>query len=308
MSIHKRAWLGGLVSVVLLSMAIATPAHAGQNDLVLSRFATFERGSNCPDTNICGTARPNDKLFQDLVRDFGQVMAPPVSTPAETLGQAGFSIHLVPSMSIIPSDNPHWRRAAKGNTVRDGEVRAGGNPGSVLFNPHLVARKGLPFSFEVAGTLGHIAGSEMTTAGAQLKWALNEGFHMFPDVAVRGAVNTLVGSRDLRMLTASWDFSISKSFPIRGVMSITPYGGYQQLHTIGWSRLLNVRPQDPRPPQRGEDDTVGFNPEFVFEPYNDAVNRGFLGSRFNVWIMSFSLEAVFGETVTQLNLSAGMDF
>jgi hypothetical protein len=305
-----RAWLGGALSICLLTLS-ASSARAGQNDFVLTRFASFERGDDCPGNQLCGSAQPKPELFRDLVRDFGQVMAPPLVSPAETLGQAGFALHFVPSMAIIPSDENHWTRAVRGNTVRDGRIISGGKPNSVLFTPHLVARKGLPFSFEVAGTLGHVAGSDMATVGAEIKWALNEGFHLFPDVAVRGTVNTLVGSRDLRMITAGWDFSISKSFPIGGVMSIAPYAGYQQLHVVGWSRLLNVRPQDPRAPRRDNPDTPeneAFNPEFVFDTYNDAINRGFVGGRFNVWLMTFSLEAVIGESVTQLSLSTGMDF
>lgn len=284
--------------------------QAADNDFDLSRFAEF-RVENCTPPNC--PVKKNVALFEDLVTDFGQVMAPKLVAPAETLGEAGFAVQFVPSISFIPNDEVHWQRAVQGNTVpRDGQGQiqprsiVGDSPSPVMFTPQLIVRKGLPFSLEYAGTFSHIAGSDMFTVGSQLKWALNEGFRMFPDVAVRGAVNTLLGSKDLEMLTVSWDISISKAFPIAGVMSIAPYAGYQQLHAWGWSRLLNIYPQDPRAPQASGGSV--FNPEFVFETYHDAINRFFIGGRFNVWNVSLVPEVVIGEGVHTVNLSAGLDF
>lgn len=287
-------WLG-------LAFAPST-AHAADNDLVLSRYATFsntqQQRNNC--TNPCGFAKPNSQLFENLVADFGQVIAPPMLAPAETLGEAGFAVGLVPSVAFIPSDEEHWQKG-----VEDRE------PPSAMFVPNLLVRKGLPFSFEIAGSMSHVSGSDMFTVGSHLKWALNEGFYLFPDVAVRGTVNTLVGSKDLQMLTAGWDVSVSKAFPIGGVMAVTPYAGYQQLHTWGWSRLLNVRPQDPRAPQKSDSSTDvndSFNPEFVFAPHHETTNRFFLGGRLNVWRTSIVLEGIIGESVQQLSASLGLDF
>jgi len=296
---HAVAAAVALVATLLLGIS---PVLAADNDFVLSRYATFQTPDNADQcTNACGFAKSNPKLFESLVGDFGQVIGAKFLAPAETLGEAGFAVGLVPSVSFIPSDEEHWEQG-----VEDG------NPPSALFTPQLMVRKGLPFSFELAGTMGHVAGSDMFTVGGHVKWALNEGFHKFPDVAARGTVSTLVGSQDLQMITAGWDVSVSKAFPVGGVLSLTPYGGYQQLHVWGWSRLLNVRPQDPRAPQRDPtpNDMVdeSFNPEFVFSNYHEAINRFFLGTRLNVWNVSLLVEGTIGEGVHQLNTSVGLDF
>jgi hypothetical protein len=297
MMVEMKSVLAGLV--VALVAFTALPAQAGDNDLVLSRFGEFNRfDQDCP--NACGFTTQDTEGFRNLARDLGQVFAPRFAAPAETLGEAGFAVTLMTSLSFIDNEKEYWQKAVEDR-----------NPSSSLFTGHLQIRKGLPFSFEIASDLAYLFASEMFNLGAQLKWALNEGFYYFPDVAVRGTVNTLLGSRDLNLITAGWDLSISKAFSIADVMSLTPYLGYQQLHIIASSRVLNSYPQDPRPPQFDENATPPnetFAPEFVFEQYSQAVNRFFAGARFNVWIMSFTLEGVVSETVTQATLSGGVDF
>mgnify|MGYP006280166079 CR=1 FL=1 len=294
-----------VLTMVVASLAILVGpnvAHAADNDFVLSRYADFKTPPNADQCEFaCGSADPNVKLFESLVTDFGQVIAPKFVAPSETLGEAGFAVGLVPSIAFVPADEQHWKQGVEDR-----------DPEDVMFVPELVVRKGLPFSFEIAGTMSHIAGSDMFTVGSHVKWALNEGFYVFPDVAVRGTVNTLVGSQDLQMITSGWDISVSKAFPIAGVMSVTPYAGYQQLHVWGWSRLLNVRPQYPRAPQKdpatGDGVNESFNPEFVFSTYHDSVNRFFLGGRLNVTTVSLVLEGAIGENVQQMTASIGMDF
>ena len=285
--------------IVATVMVSALPAQAGENDLVLTRFGDFvHTSSSCP--NACGRATQDDEGFRNLARDLGQVFAPRFAAPAETLGEAGFAINLMTSLSFIDNEADYW--------VKGVESR---NPASSLFTGHLQIRKGLPFSFELGTDLAYLFASEMFNVGGQLKWALNEGFYYFPDVAVRGTVHTLLGSQDLNLITAGWDISISKAFNIANVTSLTPYLGYQQLHIISSSRVLNAYPQDTRPPQFDETGAVPnetFAPEFVFEQQSQAVNRFFGGLRLNAWIMSFTLEGVYSDTVTQATLAAGVDF
>lgn len=308
----RNSTLVGLF-MALATLAVPQYASAGDNDLVLSRFAepfggTVESGNygrqfdNC--TSACGIVEPNEQQFQSLVTDLGQVFAPRLANPAETLGEAGFAVNMMTSLSFIPNDEEYWQRA-----VEDG------SPSSSLFTGHLQVRKGLPFSFEVAGNMGYMFASEMFTLGADLKWALNEGFYYFPDVAFRGSVNTLMGSSDLNLVTAGGDMSISKAFGLGGVAALTPYVGYQMLFIIGSSRLLNAFPQDPRSPQIDDSaecrndpsQCTTFNPEFVFSQYDTSVNRFFFGARFNVWILNFVLEGVIGE-INQATFAGGVDF
>lgn len=293
--------LVGLVCVLAVT-AFSTRALALDNDLVLSRFLTFDPQEYAPcGVNACGTVTGNEPLFEALVTDMGQVIAPKIGSPAETLGEAGFAVNFQTSLSFIPNDEEQWQLAVEDR-----------DPGSTLFMGNLQVRKGLPFSMEMGGNFGYIANSEMFTLGADLKWALNEGFYYFPDLAIRGSVNTLLGSPDLNLITAGGDMSISKSFGISGVMSLTPYVGYQMLFIIGSSRLLNAYPQDPRSPQFDQDHSSGpgsttFSPEYVFEQYDTQVNRFFFGARLNVWILNFGLEGVIAD-VSQAMFSVGTEF
>jgi hypothetical protein len=291
-------------------------ATAGDNDIILSTFGDFEisNPNRSQGTNAQGTVDKRTDLFENLVSDMGQVIAPKFGSPATTLGEAGFSLQLIPSLSFIPNDAEHWRRAMTGNSVprENGLIQedniSGNNPPSALFTPTVIVRKGLPYSFEFGGSFSHIAGSNMFTVGSQVQWALNEGFKYFPDVSVRGTVNTLMGSRDLNLMTAGGDVTISKGFDIGGVMSVAPYAGYQRLWAIGWSRLLNARPQDPRSPQSDQGGNTSFNPEFVFSTHVDAVNRLFVGADMQVWILDIALEGAFSENVQQVSLSTGLNF
>ena len=283
------------------AVAFASPAAALDNDLELSRFAEFNPQEFGSCTNACGIVKPNEVLFEELVTDMGQVLAPRLANPAETLGEAGFAFNMMTSFSFIDDDAEHWRTAVQDR-----------NPEPVVFTGHLQIRKGLPFSFEVAGNMGYLFASEMFTLGADLKWALNEGFYYFPDLAVRGTVNTLMGSRDLNLYTAGGDISLSKAFGISGIMVLTPYVGYQMLFIIGSSRLLNAYPQDPRPPQYDTSTPAGagsstFAPEFVFSQYDTNVNRFFVGARMNVWVLNLVAEGVFGD-VPQATIAGGVDF
>ena len=285
-------------AIVATSLLVSSVAMALPNDLTLSRLGEFQHVEHEDCINTCGFVEPDEAAFRNLTRDVGQVFAPRLIAPSETLGQAGFAVKLMTSFSTIPNEEDYWRRGVEGT-----------NPDPVLFTSHLQVRKGLPFSFEVAGNLSYLFASEMFAMGADLRWALNEGFDWFPDVAVRGSVNTVVGAPELNMVNAGWDLSMSKAFGLGGVVSLTPYAGYQQLYTIASTRVLNAYPQDPRPPQFSTSNPqVRFAPEFVFSQYTSQANRFFVGTRLNTWILSFTLEAVFGDPVNQYTFAGGFDF
>lgn len=288
-------------ALTVATVSSSASAFALDNDLVLSRFGEFDpqEFGNC--TNACGIVQPKPELFEALVHDFGQVIAPRLAAPAETLGEAGFAFNMMTSFSFIDEDADHWTAAVQDR-----------NPDSTWATAHMQIRKGLPFSLEVAGNLSYVFASEMFTLGADVKWAINEGFYYFPDLAFRGTVNTLMGARDLNLYTAGGDMSISKGFGIAGLVVVTPYLGYQILWLIGSSRLLNAFPQDPRPPQYDRETPSGmgsttFAPEFVFNQYTTSVNRVFVGTRLNVWILNFVVEGVFA-SVPQFTVAGGVDF
>lgn len=294
-----RVW-----SALAVLVSLSPAAYAGENDLVLTRFGSFDpqqfgtSAGRPACVEACGAVETDEAGFRALATDLGEVFAPRLGNPAETLGEAGFAVTFMGSLSFIPSNAEYWKKGV--------EDRA---PDNALFSGHLQLRKGLPFSFEVAGNMSYLAGSEMFGVGADLKWALHEGFYYMPNIAVRGSVNTVLGAPELNLLTAGWDVSISKDFGLGGVLSLGPFAGYQSLYIVSSSRLLNAYPQDPRPPQFNPDDpNQEFSPEFVFGQKTTNVDRFFLGLRLNVWVLSFSLSGILGNNVNQFNFAGGMDF
>ena len=205
-----------LCALGVLTSSVPYEAYAKDNDVVLSRLATFDqRACGLDGDNLCGSVTKDQAAFNRLAVDLGEVFAPRLANPAETLGEAGFAVGVMTSLSFIPSDEQYWR-----------EVVEDRDPSSSLFTGHLQVRKGLPFSFEVAGNMGYLFNSEMFTVGADLKWALHEGFFYMPAVAVRGSVNTVLGAEYLNLAsTAGWDVSVSKDFGIGGVVSLAPFRG-----------------------------------------------------------------------------------
>ena len=84
-------------------------------------------------------------------------------------------------------------------------------------------RKALPFSLELGGRMIYLSQSSYFGAQIEGKWALNEGFHVLPDLAVRVAHTQLFGQRDWNLGATDLDLMISKRFGVNGVTSFTPY-------------------------------------------------------------------------------------
>lgn len=223
--------------------------------------------------------------FANLAIEFGFAIAEPILAPAETLGVAGFDLGVEFSFVNIPENSTHWRKA-----VEDGR------PDDYLMITRIRLRKGLPFSFEIEGTIGFIHNHSGVLAGFGLKWALNEGLTYFPDIGFRLSVNRLFGSRDLDLVTGTADFWMSKQFSVVGMFTITPYAGYSLVFVRASSQVL-----DPTPLNFGdnEDGSTGSS-NFVFKPVPNEENpTGTLGSRLTIgarivwYFLSLAVEGTF---------------
>ncbi|RME20109.1 MAG: hypothetical protein D6806_16995 [Deltaproteobacteria bacterium] len=226
--------------------------------------------------------------FTSLMRELGMATAPVFLAPAETLGLNGFSFALEGSVVPIHNDEPWW------------QIPTEGNPGSVLFIPHLHIRKGLPFSFEVGAQMSYLPESELFVMGAEFKWALNEGFYFIPDFAVRFAINHMIGSKDFELSTGGWDLSISKAFGVAGMLSLTPYAGYNMLFVHASSHVALYL-----------DDTNQWQ-EHVFGEVNwqdNMIHRFFVGLRMKTYIFQVTVEGLFtDQNVHMFNFKLGFDY
>jgi hypothetical protein len=158
-------------------------------------------------------------------------------------------------------------------------------------------RKGLPYSLEVGGVLGHLHGSSLWSFAFELKWAFIEGLRNAPDVGIRLHVNTVVGSRDLAMLTAGGDFLIGKNFGLGGMVQLKPYIGYAGTYIRASSHVIGVFR------------TGGLEPTtFVLPDQNIGAHRAIIGVRLLAAIVDLGFEAAVGKGTQTYAFRAGLDF
>lgn len=229
----------------LVTVAFPGIARANPMDLTLSRLWDREcaRGARNPARWWDECDHGDQAAFRELASEYGYAIAPPLLAPAETLGYAGFYLALEGFLTVINSSddsNNVWVRGTEDQ-----------NPDDVLFVSSIHARKGLPFSFELGTSLSYVASTEQVLLGADVRWTLLEGYRegwqgYFPDIAFRASVNRLMGEDELDMTVIGSDVSLSRPWAISGMMTITPYVGYQWLRIIADNSLvLNGGPEDP---------------------------------------------------------------
>ena len=276
-----------LMSFALLALLVGSPAKAARYDLTLGRFINYidpgtqERFYRDSEGNNVSP----QVLFEGLMTELGMITAPVFLAPAETLGLNGFSFSLEGTIAPISNDENFWTEPIEGK------------PGSVLFIPHIHMRKGLPFSTEIGAQLSYIPESELFIVGAEAKWALNEGFYWIPDLAVRFTINHMIGSKDFELSTGGWDISLSKAFGVGGMLSLTPYAGYN-MHFIHSSSHVVL------------EDTSEMS-DYVFGEMNWQDNmhhRFFFGCRLKTFIFQVTLEGIISDSVSLFNFKLGFDY
>jgi hypothetical protein len=280
-----------LAAVVILAAVAAAslPADAAQNDLQLYRLSYFDKNAN--------RFRPDQESFNSLTNELGLAFAPKFLAPAATLGEAGFEVGFETSLTTINSSELYWKN-----------VTEGGTPPSMLTTGQLHFRKGLPQSFEVGTTLTYLFLSQMFSAGAEVKWAINEGFYYVPDIAFRGAVNRTFATRDLDLTTAGFDAAMSKGFGLFGTTQLTPYAGYSMALVWASSRVINATPGETR------DDgpnTYGLPvDQFVFNQNISANHRVFGGLRFKaaVAVIGYEFMLAFQSGIQTHSFKLAVDF
>jgi hypothetical protein len=178
---------------------------------------------------------PDNELFQKLIAQFGITVAPPVNLPADSLGQRGFYLGADTTVTFIDRTGAFWQRGveATGDTIS----------GSYLWY-RLVERKGFPFGFELGASQGYAMLTDMVSLGFQLRWSLFEGFRnefrLIPDFAVRGAVQTIVGSDQVNVTVPSLDFVVSKPIRLGQGWIISPYMGLQTVWILASSEMIDL--------------------------------------------------------------------
>jgi hypothetical protein len=194
-----------------------------------------------------------------------------------------------------------------------------------LLLPSVHIRKGLPFSFEVGTRLTWINTSRMGAGTLELKWSVNEGFAVLPDIGIKGSVTRLFNNRDFDLTVAGLDIGIGKRFAIGGMLTLTPYIGWNLLWVSAVSNTVDFQPS--RSSQQAQaSPTAQLDNTGVFDEVTlgaNSHNRFYGGLRFIGGVVQLGAELSYsnlgsftdaGGTVVQMpsllsiNFMAGLDF
>jgi hypothetical protein len=223
-------------------------ALAGNMDL------TPERLASCMSTGAGPLCTPNNVAWANLMSELGMAIAPTAFHSARTTGLGGFALSLEASFTHVNANATaggvqYWHEGTQGpvdpNTNRFSIVNS--NPDSLLGVYTLKARKGLPYGFEIAGTLGYVADTSLWVGGADVRWALLEGYRTgllgyFPDVSIGAGVRTLGGSPKFFLTTVGLDAQVSKPFALADSAVLTPYIGAQRVIIFADSSVVDLTP------------------------------------------------------------------
>lgn len=277
----------------LLAHFGAGTARADVNDIVLGRLAVEQ-----PD----GTFVAQNADLRALSSQLGVVLAPRLSTPADTLGFGGFQFTVDYATTTIDSNAAYWR-AREGSPDPGGAGGVAHGPGS-LSTVGLFARKGLWFpvpAFEVGGGAVHLVDSTIWTGQLYTKLALHEGYHQWPipSLSVRGAVSRMMQQRSLDLTVVSLDGTVSKHFGIGGTWKLDPYLGYNILLIVPRSEVIDPTPQiDPLVPGNEGDSTKNF----VFKEQDNIVRqRLVVGAKLQYYVLQLTIEASFATAGSSLD-------
>ena len=237
----------GFVLLAVLAGALgARPARADRNDLRLINLCDTSQGNCCSwvtqtptRTTVALDAGANTR-FRSLMSELGTVVAPPLQTPADTLGFAGIQLSADLNVTQISNGNAFWN-GVQGVSPNNPNLT---RPPAWLTTVGGSVRKGLPASFELGGGAVNVLQSGIWAVNGYLKFAVNEGFHdlPLPSVAVRAGLSDLLGTDQVTLRVYSLDVAISKRFGIAGTWQLEPYLGWNGLLIDAHSGVVDATP------------------------------------------------------------------
>ena len=224
--------------LVVLAAVIALPASVSADpmDVALARLRLEQ-----PD----GSFRADNDSWSSLMSQLGNVIAPPLLSPARTTGFRHFYLGFETSIVQIDDNADYWAVGTEGDSMAIGRNRF---VDSTLNLSRLHLRKGLPFGLELGLSAGHIFNTSYWVWGGSLKISLMEGFRkglaaFIPDVAIRASVQTLTGDGEYNLTVPSLDVIASKPFVLGRTVVLTPIVGVQFFWTAADSESVDLTPE-----------------------------------------------------------------
>jgi hypothetical protein len=215
--------------------------------------------------------------FGILSSDLALALTAAVLTPASTTGHSGFDFALEGAFVGVHPDpvggSSPWQ------TID--------TPPNDLLVTSIRVRKALPYSVEMGGRILYVSQSSFWAGQIEGRWALNEGFHNLPDLAVRVAHTQLFGHRDWNLWATDFDVSVSKAFPFLGVLTLTPYLAARFTFVGASSEPIVFSPNTSGDPQQDVSNASHF-PNF-----SSTFFRATGGCRLRTSVVSMALEVTY---------------
>ncbi|MEO0592308.1 MAG: hypothetical protein AAFZ38_01905 [Myxococcota bacterium] len=223
-------WL--TLMLVASTVCFATPARANDNDIRLL-------GLGRPESNALSD--PAVRRYRALSAELALAMTPKATQPAETLGLSGFEFGFVLGINNIHEEEDYWT-GVDGLPIFEGAAAGDSAPGTLVV-PTLQIRKGLPMSIDVGVSAAYLVSSRMFMVGAEAKVALHESYlDGVPAIALRVAVNRLLGAQELDIFNTEFDLIVSQAFGVGGVVQLTPYVGFGPMFSQVSSEVIDETP------------------------------------------------------------------
>jgi len=220
-------------------MLLGSTAFASSNDFRLNAHNPNDTDNGVlfdirSDSDGISSIEYKRDAYRALIGELAFVFSPRAAAPAETLGHSGFHIGVLWSGTLVSNKEAYWLVTEEGQSSK--------TPNRMLQTLQLDVRKGLPLSLELGTNFMWLVDSEMFAPGLELRWALHEGYHLAPDLGIRGAVNHVVGNRDLNLTIISLGAVVSRSFGVAGMVNIAPYLGYSFMMLAASTRVIDATP------------------------------------------------------------------
>ena len=262
-TMSRRLWL-------LLGALASTSAFADAYD-----FRIYQLG-NPKEGGAGGTVAANAN-FRAFARRLGAAMTSTNLAPPETLGHSAFAISA--ELSVVDF----------GKAIERTDMPTLQPINGAVLLPSIHIRKGLPWSFELGVRAAWWEKSRMGIGTLELKWAINEGFTYLPDIGVRGYVTKILNSRDFDVTAGGLDLGIGKQFAVAGMVTLTPYFGWNLTFVGASSGNVDFNPSR----SLATADTDQFKDYDVFKPVlaaNNTNNRFYGGFRFIAGVVMLGFE------------------
>ncbi|MBX5483398.1 MAG: hypothetical protein IRZ16_16375 [Myxococcaceae bacterium] len=284
------AWCALAAGVLSASSALADPYD----------FRVYKLQN--PSTN----ARANAQ-FRAFTREFAAALTSVNLSPPETLGHAAFAINA--ELSVVQFDQDVVQFPTERFVAPDPADPSSGRTGfdGALLIPSLHVRKGLPWSFELGLRAAWIEKSRMAAGTGEVKWAINEGFTYLPDLGVRGYVTRLFNTKDFDLTAAGLDIGLGKQFAIGGMVTLTPYVGWNLVWVAASSNSVDFNPGRSYP-ESVASPNAQFDQTNVFDEVGIGANshsRYYGGLRFIGGALQLGAEFSYSQLPTLHNVPTG---